>query len=133
MNNQNSAQKKSEASVTATLGIAGTGTVTEMPKQNREINYSREQLAAYLESQLTGKSVMGKPFGQSISETNFTEEDRKAIQEARRMHRLTVSVGAAKAALLHEIKNPKWKMVGFRENAKGDKRGMRFVNPTVLA
>jgi hypothetical protein len=108
--------------------------VVKMPKQKGgKVNYTPEQLAAYLESQLTGKANNGKPFDQPVGETNFTDEDRKLIQEARRMHRETLSAGEAKSAIFHEIAKPHWKLIGSRENAKGNRKGLRLFNPTIQA
>lgn len=113
------------------LGIAAS--IVAMPKQSGKINYRPEQLERYLESQLTGKALVGKPFDQSVGDTNFTEEDRKRIQEARRLHRETLATGEAKAAIMHEVKSPAWKLIGARENAKGNRRGLRLFNPTIQA
>ena len=50
-------------------------------------NYTPAELEAYLRWQSTGDNHVRPTFRQKVSETNFTIEDRKKVQEARRTRR----------------------------------------------
>jgi hypothetical protein len=94
-------------------------------------NYTQEQLAAYLEYQVTGKATKVRYFDQPVGDTHFTDGDRQKIRDARKMHRDTLSHGPAKAAIIQEIKQKKHVITGHRLNVLGNKRVLRLTDTSI--
>ena len=114
----------------AAMGIQNMPQVQIKPEA-KPANYTQEQLAAYLEYQVTGKSSMIRYFDQPVGETNFTDGDRKAIREARALHTANLKHGPVKAAIIQEIKKKNHQLTSHRVNVLGNKRVLRLTDTDI--
>lgn len=109
-----------------------------MPNAQRKIatetnpaNYTGDELKAYLAYQETGKSTQVKYFGQPVGETNFTEEDRIKIREARKAHRLAFQSPSRKQEVIAAIRRKDHVITGHRVNVLGNKKVVRITDTSI--
>lgn len=91
---------------------------------NKKIKATPEQMKAYCKLILEGKPK-GHIFPVKISEMDFTDEQRKEIQVARKAHKNAIRL--AKPALIKRLQSKSTHLNGATENEKGTRGSLKWV------